>query len=359
MLNHPEATAAGTTRSGRGRAARILVAVLVGLLTLLAAACGQNGSDPKADADPAASGAGFPVSIKHALGTAEIPAKPERIVTMGQGSTETAIALGTVPVGVEKYDWAAGPDGQLPWVSEAVKESGAELPALFTGGTEPDIEAIAELEPDLILATWSGMTAEQYKTLSELAPVVAYPDKPWSTNWDQQIKTIATAMGQPGDADKLIGDIESTLAKAGQTRPNYSEVKFAYTYTDGPGTLGVFLPEEQRVAMLTKLGLKVAPGIAELPEAEGTDSAIIGLENADKISGADVMFTFYSDPATRAQVEAQPLYGKIPAVEKKAVVASDDPAFVTASSMINPLTVPYAVDKYLPLIDEAVAHAGK
>lgn len=342
------------------KSGRALLALLVTMAALLLAACGGgSGSDTAGDGSNDEGGAGFPVSIKHALGTAEIPSKPQRIVTLGQGSTETAIALGTIPVGVEKYDWAAGPDGHLPWVSEAVKEKGAELPKTFTGGTEPDIEAIAELEPDLILATWSGLTAEQYKVLSDLAPTVAYPDKPWSTNWDEQIRTIATAMGQPADADKLIGDIETTLADAAKSRPEYANTTFAYTYTDGPGTLGVFLPEEQRVAMLTKLGLKVAPGIAELPEAEGTDSAIIGLENADKIAAADLMFTFYSDPATRAQIEAQPLYAQIPAVQKKAVVASDDNAFVTASSMINPLTVPYAVEKYLPLIDQAAANAGK
>lgn len=347
-------------RSSRPKAlGRTLVTVLVTLFALLATACGSGQSGSEGSNTPEGDTAGFPVSIKHALGTAEIPAKPKRIVTLGQGSTETAIALGTIPVGVEKYDWAAGPDGHLPWISEAVKEKGGELPKLFTGGTEPDIEAIAELEPDLILATWSGLTAEQYKTLSDLAPTVAYPDKPWSTNWDQQIRTIATAMGQPGDADKLIGDIDSTLAEVAKSRPQYADVTFAYTYTDGPGTLGVFLPEEQRVAMLTKLGLKVAPGIAELPEAEGTDSAIIGLENADKIAGADLMFTFYSDPATRAQIEAQPLYAQIPAVQKKAVVASDDNAFVTASSMLNPLTVPYAAQKYVPMIDEAITHAGK
>ena len=41
------------------------------------------------------------VSIDSALGTATIEAEPERIVTLGQGSTETAIALGTTPVGME------------------------------------------------------------------------------------------------------------------------------------------------------------------------------------------------------------------------------------------------------------------
>ncbi len=36
-----------------------------------------------------------------------------------------------------------------------------------------DFEAVADTQPDLILATYSGMTAEDYKTLSEIAPTVA------------------------------------------------------------------------------------------------------------------------------------------------------------------------------------------
>ncbi|WP_030104851.1 iron ABC transporter substrate-binding protein, partial [Actinoalloteichus caeruleus] len=92
-----------------------------------------------------------------------------------------------------------------------------------------------------------------------------------------------------------------------------------------------------------------------LPETEGTDSALIGLEQADLLQDSDLVFTFYSDEETREQIESQPLYAEIPAVASGALVASDDNAFVTASSVINPLTVPWVIDRYLPLIDDAVS----
>ncbi|MBB6119704.1 iron-siderophore ABC transporter substrate-binding protein [Nocardiopsis algeriensis] len=327
---------------------------LAALLALGLTACGSGEQEQPAPEGGGSDGA-FPVSIESALGTAEIPERPERVVTIGQGSAETAIALGSVPVGIESYEWGSDDTGYLPWIHEAVTETGGELPTQFAGGEELDIEAILELEPDVILAPWSGMTQEQYDILSDIAPTVAYPDLPWSTDWDQQIEIIGEALGQPEEAQGLIEDIEAQFEETAAAHPEFADLTFSYIYTDGPGTLGVFLPDEQRVAMVRGLGLTVDPVVETFEEVEGTDSAIIGLENADKLSGSDLVFTFYTDAETRAEIEAQELYQAIPAVGSGAVVAPEDTSFVTASSIINPLTVPWVLERYVPLIEEAAA----
>ncbi|MFH9725716.1 iron-siderophore ABC transporter substrate-binding protein [Streptomyces sp. NPDC017254] len=340
---------------------RVLVAGAAAVsLGLMVTGCGSD--DKKDDAagstNKAPAGA-FPVTIKSALGDAVIKDEPKRVVTLGQGSAETAIALGNVPVGIEEYPWGSDKSGYLPWIHEAVTKSGATLPKQFKGGEELDIEAITELEPDVILAPWSGLTQKQYDILKDIAPTVAYPEKAWSTNWDQQIEIIAKALGQPEKAKELESKIDKQLADAAASRPQYKNVTFSYIYNTGPGTLGIFKPEEQRVAMVSKLGLKVDPVVNTFKETEGTDSALIGLENANKLAKSDIAFTFYMDEKSREAVEAQPLYAAIPAVKKNALVYSHDTPFVTASSMINPLTVPYSIERYLPMIDKAVAKAGK
>lgn len=337
------------------RRAGILAAATTAL-TLLLGACG---SDDTADtgAKETSAAAAFPVTIKSALGEAVITEQPERIVTLGQGSTETSIALGHTPVGIESYPWGSDKTGYLPWIHEAVTKKGDPLPEQFTGGEELDIEDIVALDPDLILATWSGITQKQFDLLNDIAPTVAYPDLPWSTDWDQQITTIAQALGKPADGQKLIDDIKKQLKDAADSRPDYKNHTFSYIYTDGPGTLGVFLPTEQRAEMVASLGLKPDPVVSTFKETEGTDSAVIGLENADKLKDSDLVFTFYTDAKTRKEIEAQPLYAAIPAVKNGAVVASDDNSFVTASSMINPLTVPWSIQRFLPLIDEALTKA--
>ncbi|MFF0448918.1 iron-siderophore ABC transporter substrate-binding protein [Streptomyces sp. NPDC004609] len=347
----------GFTRVRRRALAAATTAVAV-VLTI--GGCSSDGDDGKETTGaPGKSGGAFPVSIKSALGTAEIPEEPRRVVTLGQGSTETAIALGKTPVGIESYPWGSDKTGYLPWIHEAVTKEGGKLPKQFTGGEELDIEAITELEPDVILAPWSGITQKQYDILKDIAPTVAYPDLPWSTNWDQQIEIISKALGKPGEAKKLTGAIEKQLADAAANRPAYKNLTFSYIYNTGPGTLGVFKPEEQRVTMVSSLGLTVDPVVNGFPETKGTDSALIGLENADRLKDSDLIFTFYSDEKNREEVEAQPLYKNIPAVRKGAVVVGDSNSFVTASSIINPLTVPWTIERYLPLIDKAVAAAGR
>ncbi len=175
------------------------------------------------------------------------------------GLRRDAIALGQTPVGIESYPWGSDKSGYLPWINEAVKKSGDKLPKQFTGGEEIDFEAITELEPDVILAPWSGITQKQYDVLKDIAPTVAYPDQAWSTDWDQQIDIIGKALGRTEDTNGLKTKIEKQLADAAATRPNYKDVTFSYIYNSGPGTLGVFKPEEQRVKMVSSLGLKVDP----------------------------------------------------------------------------------------------------
>jgi len=323
---------------------------------LALAAC-SGGADTDSAASAAGGSEGFaPVTIEHALGTAEITEKPQRVVTLGQGSAETSIALGIIPVGVEEYAWGADPDtGYLPWIHEAVTDAGGELPEQFAGSTELDVEAILALEPDVILAPWSGITQEQFDVLTDIAPTVAYAEQPWVITWEEQITTIGTALGEDEAAAGLIDEIHATFEEA--TQSGYADHTFSFVYNTGPGTLGVFYQDEQRVAMVRALGLVVDPVNQELGEWDvpGTDSAMIGLENADKLADSDLIFTFYSDEANREETEAQELYAAIPAIAAGAVVAPTDQPFVTGSSIITPLTVPWALERYIPMIDAAIS----
>lgn len=337
-----------SSRTRRAATAAGSLAVLLALTSCSADGGSESGSDDGTGEDFA------PVTIEHALGTAEITEKPERVVTLGQGSAETAIALGVTPVGIEEYPWGADDTGYLPWIHEAVEESGDELPEQFTGSTELDVEAIVALEPDVILAPWSGVTQEQFDVLNDIAPTVAYEEQPWVITWEEQINVVAEALGETDQADELIQGIEDQFEEA--AREDWADYTFSYIYNSGPGTLGIFYPDEQRVAMLTGLGLTADLSASDLSEYDvpGTDSAMIGLENADMLNDSDLIFTFYSDAANREEIESQELYGSIPAIEQGAMVAAEDQSFVTASSIINPLTVPWVIERYEPMIDEAI-----
>lgn len=335
---------------------RRLRTTLTAVLTATLAIAGCAGSDPGGGAETSDPPGSYPITIGSALGEAVIESAPERVVTIGHGAADIAFALGVVPVGVEADAWGGDGDGYHPWFREAVEQAGEELPATFAAYPELDLDAVVDLAPDLILAPQSGITQADFDLLNELAPTVAYPGQPWSTPWDTSIELIGTALDRPDEAAGLIEEIDGQLAEAAAAHPEFAETTFAYIYTGEPGTLGVFQAEEPRATFLTKLGLRIPPEVAELPVTEGTASSMIGLENADLLDTADVVVTWFTDPEEQAQIESQALFAQIPAVERGSYVVSHDRQFVTAHSLLTPLTVPWVLDDYTGYLQDAVDH---
>ena len=339
-------------------AARARLAAVATASALLLAGCASTPGDTDATGDSAADGA-FPVTIESALGDAVIPSEPQSVVTIGWGSADTAIALGTVPVGMEAATWGGDDDQYFPWTRDAIEAAGDDLPATFDVYPEIDVESVLELAPDLILAPQSGISAEQFATLSEIAPTVAYPDEPWRTSWTDQIEIIGEALGKSTEATQLIDDINTELTDAAAENPEFADVSFAYVYTAEPGTLSLYQEGDPRVDLISGLGLSMASAVAEVPITQGSFSSTVGLERADLLNDVDVVFTWFNDEANQGQIEAQPLFAQIPAVQRGSYVPSVDNQLGMASSMLTPLSVPWALDQYVPMIKDAVAKVAQ
>ncbi len=205
-------------RTPRLRVLALAAALLVGLT-----ACGGQDDETKADAAGADAPGQFPVTIKHALGTTVIPDKPKRVATVNWANDEVPLALGVVPVGMAKANFGDDDgDGVLPWTEARLKELDAKTPVLFDETDGIDFEAVADTRPDVILASYSGLTAQDYETLSEIAPVVAYPEAAWATPWRDIVRLNSKAIGLADEGDKLIGDLEGQIA---ETVAKYPRIK--------------------------------------------------------------------------------------------------------------------------------------
>jgi iron complex transport system substrate-binding protein len=351
-LNHPIRP---MSRRGKGRAAAALAIAAAGALLLAGCATSSSGSS---SSEPAGDGS-FPVTLSSSLGDAVIPSAPKRIVTIGWGTADTVVALGTTPVGVEAATWGGDEDQYFPWVRDAIEATGDDLPTTFNVYPEVDVEAILELEPDLILAPQSGISAEEYATLSAVAPTVAYPGDAWRTAWDDQIEIIGKAMGKGSEAAGLVDDIKTQLADAAAAHPEFKDLSFAYVYAAEPGTLSLYQAGDPRVDLISGLGLTLDPTVAAVPISAGTFASTVGLERADLLDDADVVFTWFNDEANQQAIEAQPLFAQIPAVARGSYVPSVDNQLGMASSMLTPLSVPWALDKYIPAIVDAAAKVAQ
>lgn len=138
----------------------------------------------------------YPLHIQHAFGETVIAKKPERIATVAWANHEVPLALGVVPVGFAAANFGDDDgDGMLPWVAARLTELDAQTPPLYDEGDGIDFEAVAASAPDVILAAYSGLTQTDYDMLSKVAPVVAYPDAPWSTDWRDMIRLNSARHG--------------------------------------------------------------------------------------------------------------------------------------------------------------------
>lgn len=159
--------------------------------SLLLSAC-SDGSDPTASE----SAADTTRTVEAGNGTVEVPADPQRIVTIGNASV-VFTELGGEPLGVTTY---------------TLGETTAEQQALFDAATnvgpsggEVDLEKVAGLKPDLILA-WM-------------------PQDDWDQVGDQ-LKTIAPAVFTGFDWDRL--DVVEVIAEATNLSDELTAQKTAY-----------------------------------------------------------------------------------------------------------------------------------
>ncbi len=297
----------------------------------------------------------YPLVIEHAFGETILESKPERIATISWGNQDTPLALGVVPVGISMANYGVTDgSGMLPWTSDKFKELGVDAPVLYDDLAGLNYEAIADSEPDVILAAYSGLTQEEYDLLSEIAPVIAYPTLPWQTYWRDQIKMDAKGMGLEAEGEALVADLEALIANKTSEYPQLAGKKAAFFYFN-PADLGsfyVYLPADPRAAYLTDLGMAFPESVLALAEDDASFAISLSAENADQLQDVDIIITYGSDTLLEA-LQSDALLSTIPAVQRGSVAIIEDNTPLAASGTPSALSIPATIDEYLKLIGEA------
>ena len=202
--------------------------VALAAAALLAAACGGDDDAGRPSESSAAtaittadSDAAFPVSIEHKYGSTTIDAEPARVVSVGFNDQDALLALGVIPVGIR--DWyGEQPFGTWPWAQDEL--GGAEPELLSPNGVELNVEAVAALDPDLIVGIYSGMTQSEYDLLSAIAPTIAQPSEfvDYGTPWQEQTRIVGRAVGKVQLAEDLVTSIEDRYASICASTPSSS-----------------------------------------------------------------------------------------------------------------------------------------
>ncbi|WP_371626713.1 iron-siderophore ABC transporter substrate-binding protein [Streptomyces sp. NBC_01116] len=330
-----------------------LTAVAASVLLLFgASACGsgESGDDAAAPAGGAQKGA-YPVTLDHKYGDTTLKSEPKRIVTVGLSDQDAVLALGKVPVGTT--EWLGEFEGAIgPWAEKALGDKPRPT-VLHDDGTGPQVEKIASLRPDLILALYSGLTKDQYRTLSKIAPVVAQPeDGPdWSISWQDQTEQVGKALGRSEEATALIAKTEKHITDAAAAHPEF-QGRSAVMATPYEG-MYVYGPQDNRSRLLNGLGFQLPTDLSTVVgDAFGAN---ISKERTDLLD-TDAVVWIVTDPAKDTEkLHADPLYGKLGVAEEgREVMVKESSHFGSAVSFVSPLSLPYTVDRLVPMLAAAV-----
>lgn len=326
----------------------VAIAAAIALLSL--SACGSTESASAGTPTSTSGGApaaAFPVRVEHKYGTTEITKKPERVVTLGLSDQDAVLALGTKPVGA--IDWfGERPYGNWPWTRELW---GATPPEIVGERDSFNFEKIIALKPDLIIGLYSGMSQDQYNTLSKIATTVAQPQghADYAAPWQDMTRMTGRALGLEARADELIAGIDKRFATVRTEHPDWAGKSVAVVDTFQPGQYAVFPPADPKARFLTAMGYQVPDAIAKA--AGDKYAAEISSERLDLVD-VDRLVFLTSDPSAEGRVKADPVYqGLKVAREGRALfVPYAEPPAGAAVSFNTVLSIPYAIDQVVPLL---------
>ncbi|HEV0200929.1 TPA: iron-siderophore ABC transporter substrate-binding protein, partial [Streptococcus pneumoniae] len=334
-----------------------LIAILA--MCIVFSACSSN--SVKNEENTSKEHAPDKIVLDHAFGQTILDKKPERVATIAWGNHDVALALGIVPVGFSKANYGVSADkGVLPWTEEKIKELNGKA-NLFDDLDGLNFEAISNSKPDVILAGYSGITKEDYDTLSKIAPVAAYKSKPWQTLWRDMIKIDSKALGMEKEGDELIKNTEARISKELEKHPEIKgkikgkKVLFTMINAADTSKFWIYTSKDPRANYLTDLGLVFPESLKEF-ESEDSFAKEISAEEANKINDADVIIT-YGDDKTLEALQKDPLLGKINAIKNGAVAVIPDNTPLAASCTPTPLSINYTIEEYLNLLGNACKNA--
>ncbi|KAA0958147.1 iron-siderophore ABC transporter substrate-binding protein [Planococcus sp. ANT_H30] len=298
--------------SNQSKKRTIFLSIALISLSLVIAGC-SNSASSNTEAE-SASDAESQI-ITHAMGTTEIKGTPQRVVTLYQGANDAAVALGVTPVGiVESWD-------EQPVYNYLTEELG-EVP-IVGQETQPNLEEIAKLKPDLIIAS-KIRHEEVYEQLSAIAPTIAHETV---FVFKDTVNLMGQALHKETEAQEVIEDWDNRVIDFKEKL----EVKMGDEAPEHVAVLN-FRADHSRIYYTGFAGSILAELGFEGPKNMQDDSPdIIKLTDKESIieMNADAFYIFMdkNDPAVVKTYEEwtnHPLWENLDAVKSNQVYEVDE-----------------------------------
>ncbi len=264
--------------------------LILALFAVLLVGCSSKEEDKAVDEGKAEES----ITVTGVNGEVTLDNPAKKVVVLEWTYAEDLLAVGVQPIGMadiqEYHNWV-NIDAEL---SKDVADVG--------GRQEPNLEAIAALEPDLIIGTsfrHDGMVAD----LEKIAPTVIfnpYPEDEKMDLYQEMITTfneIAKAVDKKDEAKQVLADLDVKYEEAKTTIDNAGlktkdvVLTLAYTGAQAP-EIRVFTPNSMASIMLEKIGLN---NIHIPDQFELYGSSTYNVEGLTKYEDANYLYIVQND----------------------------------------------------------------
>jgi iron complex transport system substrate-binding protein len=278
---------------------RALTALTIAALALTAGCANDDTGSPSAGGSPSAN---YPVTV----GKVTLAQRPEKIVSLSPTATEMIFAIGA---------------GQQVTAVDENSNYPPEAPTSDLSGFQPNAEAIAAKDPDLVVI--SNDLNKIVDQLTQLKiPVYLASAAVTLDDTYRQLGELGALTGHPAEADTLVARMKTDIAEIVKQVPQRS-VKPTYYYE--LGTELYSLTSKTFVGSLfTMAGLN---NIADPADADGSKGGYPQLSE-EFIVKANPDFVFLADTKccgqSPATVKARSGWSSVTAVTEDQIVSLDD-----------------------------------
>lgn len=272
-----------------------------------------------------------PATVTHRFGATTVPEPPKLVVCAGYTGQDDLLALGVVPIAVTNW-FGDQPYAVWPW---AQRPLGDAKPVVLNLDNGIAVNQIADLRPDLIIATNAGVDADTYQQLSAIAPTVPQSSgDAFFEPWRVQAAAIGTAVHRSQPMQSLIDGVDTAFTDVAAAHPGFTGKKVLLLAGRlDHGNLNV--NTGWRTAFLSQMGLTVADA-ATVVERDRIGSTL---------GGADVLIWTTESEDERAALLADP---DIAAYASRSVFTTKDQA--GAIAFASPLSYPLVAGQLPALI---------
>lgn len=266
---------------------------------------------------PAALAAGTPITLKDDHGGLTLQAVPSRVVALEFSFVDALANVGVTPVGIADDN---NPKRLVPQVARHLK------PGWTSVGTrsQPNMESISALRPDLIVADTSRHGGA-YAQLSRIAPVLLLNSR-YGTLDDilTQAQTIGTAVGKADEMKARIAAFNRELDEIRAALPAGQKAVFGASRED---SFNVHSSGSFTGGLLARLGLTV-------PAPSGDKVLFdIGLEQMLAINPDWLFVAHYRQESLVRKWEGNALWPALKSARSKQVVSVDPDLWARARGL--------------------------